>query len=325
MSEVHASVAVVKCVLHVQKCFSRMLTNMRQLSAKVNIENVRFFLESILEADEFNTCKRFEDVLHLLRKSYIDAFNTSYLEQLAEYLEIDDINQLISAYKSERDAFFKDPIVTEFQDAVFSKVELSGEDGIMVPKVRVPCSLINKRTQRDMETLVTLFCGSYREPVEQINDVPESKHHVTSSWLAHIAVLLAITTLLLVVLAIGIKLNSSLSEINNLMSEINNLNLHVVELRAQLTHCRKEKHELKECEEEVKNLTEVKGMFLAMKEESNNSLAVAKYADDFLNHLTKQTVNTEKHLLDCHKHLQEVEAHTRDLSKNITLLIEERD
>ena len=136
-----------------------MLTNMRQLSTKVDIKNVRFFLESILEADEFNTCKGFEDVLRLLRKSYIDAFNTSYLEQLAEYLEIDEINQLISAYKRERDAFFKDPIVAEFQDAVFSKVELSGEDRIKVPEVRVPRSLVNKRTQRDMEMLVILFSG----------------------------------------------------------------------------------------------------------------------------------------------------------------------
>ena len=73
MSEVHASGAVVDRVLHVEKCFSQMLTNMRQLSSKVNIKNVRFFLESILEANEFNICKGFEDVLHLLRKSYIDG------------------------------------------------------------------------------------------------------------------------------------------------------------------------------------------------------------------------------------------------------------
>ena len=76
------------------------------------------------------------------------------------------------------DAFFKDPIVTEFQDAVFNKVELSDEDGIMVPEIRVPHSSVNKR---DMETLATLFCGSYREPVVQMDDVPESKN-VTSSW-----------------------------------------------------------------------------------------------------------------------------------------------
>ena len=86
MSEVRASGAVVDRMLHVKKCFSRMLTNMRQLSAKIHINNVRFFLESILETDEFSTCKGFEDVLRLLRKNYIDAFNTSYLEQLAEYL-----------------------------------------------------------------------------------------------------------------------------------------------------------------------------------------------------------------------------------------------
>ena len=170
MSEVvRASVAVVDCVLHVQKCFSQMLTNMWQLhsSAKVDINKVRFFLESILESDEFNTCKGFEDVLRCLRKSYIDAFNTSYLEQLAEYLEIDEINQLISAYKRERDTFFKDPIVTEFQDAVFNKVELSSEDEIIVPEVRIPRSLVNKKTQRDMETLATLFCDSYQKPKDQ--------------------------------------------------------------------------------------------------------------------------------------------------------------
>ena len=315
--------AVVMCVLHVQKCFSRMLTNMRQLSAKVNIENVRFFLKSILEADEFNTCKGFEDVLRLLRKSYIDAFNTLYLEQLADYLEIDDINQLISAYKSERDAFFKDPIVNEFQDAVFNKVELSGEDEVMVPEVIVPRSLVNKRTQRDMETLATQFCGSYREPVVQMDDVPESKN-VTSNWPVCVAVLLGIATVLLVILAIGLKLNSSF--------EINNLNLQVVELRVQLTHCQNEKHQMKECEEEVKNLTEVKGRFLAMKEESNNSLAVVKHTDDLLDLLSNHNEEKKNKLLECENKLLEcenshrkLEAKVHELLLNITQIIIEKD
>ena len=311
--------AVVICVLHVQKCFSRMLTNMRQLSAKVNIENVRFFLKSILEADEFNTCKGFEDVLRLLRKSYIDAFNTLYLEQLADYLEIDDINQLISAYKSERDAFFKDPIVNEFQDAVFNKVELSGEDKVMVPEVIVPRSLVNKRTQRDMETLATQFCGSYREPVVQMDDVPESKN-VTSSWPVRVAILLGITILVLVALAIIgiIKLNSSLSEINS-------LNLQVVELRAHLTQCQNEKREMKECEEEVKNLTEVKGRFLAMKEESNNSLAVAKRADDLMDLLSKHDAETGDKLKNCETSLRKLEADIRESLLNNTQINKERE
>ena len=288
-----------------------MLTNMRQLSTKVDIKNVRFFLESILEADEFNTCKGFEDVLRLLRKSYIDAFNTSYLEQLAEYLEIDEINQLISAYKRERDAFFNDPIVTEFQDAVFNKVEFSDEDGIKVPEVRVPRSLVNKRTQRDMETLTTQFCGSYREPVVQTNDVPESKN-VTSNWPVRIAVLLAIATVLLVVLAIGIKLNSSF--------EINSLNAQVVELRAQLTHCQNEKRQMKKCEEEVKNLTEVKGRFLAMKEESNNSLA--KYADDMhmLDWLKNYNAKITDKLDNCDSRLRKYDTELNKLISNLTIM-----
>ena len=42
-------------------------------------------------------------MLHLLRKSYIDAFNTSYLEQLAEYLEIDEIIKLANICLQERE------------------------------------------------------------------------------------------------------------------------------------------------------------------------------------------------------------------------------
>ena len=148
-----------------------------------------------------------------------------------------------------------------------------------------------------------------------MDDVPESSN-VTSSWLAHISVLLAITTLVLVVLEIGIKLNSSLSEINN-------LNLQVVELRGQLTQRQKEKRDLKECEEEVKNLTEVKGRFLAMKEESNNSLAVVKRADDLLDQLSQKNANTEDHLVKCTEHLREVEARNYDLVHNITQFIRE--
>ena len=40
VSEVRASVAVVDQVLHMEKCISRMLANMRQLSSKVDIKNV---------------------------------------------------------------------------------------------------------------------------------------------------------------------------------------------------------------------------------------------------------------------------------------------
>ena len=83
------------------------------------------------------------------------------------------------------------------------KVELSGEDDeVMVPEVRVPHSLVNKRTQRDMETLATQFCGSYQEPVVQMDEAPESKN-VTLKWPVCIVVLLGIATVLLVVLAIG--------------------------------------------------------------------------------------------------------------------------
>ena len=303
VSEVHASGPVVDCVLRMRKCFSQMLTNMWQphLSAKVDIIKVRFFLESILESDEFSTCKGFEDVLRRLRKGYINAFNTSYLEQLADYLEIDEITQLISAYKGKRDAFFKDPIVTEFQDAVVNKVELSG--GVeVVPEVRVPRSLFNKRTQRDMETLATLFCDSYQKPAVQMDDLHESKN-VTSCWPVGIAVLLGIATLLLVVLAI--KLNS-LFEINT------SLNLQLVELRAQLT----------QCQYEVKNLTEVKVSFLALKKESNISLAVEKRVDDVLDWLAKYKKETEEKLKNNNKSLK---AEFHGLLSNLSQMIIDRD
>ena len=169
--------------------------------------------------------------------------------------------------------------------------------------------MVNKRTQRDMETLATQFCGNYREPVVQMDDVPESKN-VTSNWPVYIAVLLGIATILLVVLAIGLKLNSSF--------EINNLNLQVVELRAQLTQCQNEKQKMKECEEEVKNLTEVKGRFLAMKEESNNSLAVAKHADDLLDLLSNHKLETKDKLVKCEDRLGEIDAEVHKLMRNIT-------
>ena len=281
-------------------------------------------------------------MLRLLRKSYIDAFNTSYLEQLAEYLKIDEITQEISTYKKERDAFFKDAIVTEFQDSVFNKVKLSGEDGIMVPEVRVPRSLVNKRTQRDMEMLATLFCGSYQKPVVQMDDVPESNHESNWPVYMYIAVLPIIALLLVVVLPIGLKLNSSFSEIDTLNQRVKELeaqlegcqkekhtevdiliNQQVKELGAQLAGCQKEKDaELKGCQEEVKNLTVVKGRFLSMKEETNNSLAIAERADDLMNLLSKQqdlTSETEMKRHDCERALRNVETEARKLAIDISI------
>ena len=226
-------------------------------------------------------------------------------------------------------------------------MERSGENEIMVPEVSVHRSLVNKRTQRDMETLATLFCGSYQKPVVQMDDVPESSHE--SNWPVYIAVLLAIITLLLVIVLaiIGIKLNSSLSEIDILNQQVKELgaqlvecqkekhteidifNQRVKELGAQLAGCQNEKHaELKGCQEEVKNLTVVKGRFLSMKEETNNSLAIAEHADGLMNLLLKEqdrTSETEMKRHDCERTLRKVDAEVRKLVNEIALIIEKRE
>lgn len=110
----------------------------------------------------------------------------------------------------------------------------------------------------------------------------------------------------MVVLAIGIKLNSSLSEINN-------LNQQVVELKA-LSQCQNEKRKIKEYEEEVKNLTKVKGRFLSMKEESNNSQSIVKYTDNLQDLLMIQqdlTAKTETKREECEKTIRNLETETR--------------
>ena len=95
-----------------------------------------------------------------------------------------------------------------------------------------------------------------------------------------------------------------------------------MELRAQLTHCQNEKHQMKE---EVKNLTEVKGRFLAMKEESNNTLAVAKRADDLLDLLSKHNEEKGDKSLNCENILGKLEAKILESLLNITQMIREHE
>ena len=152
--------------------------------------------------------------------------------------------------------------------------------------------------------------------VAQMDDVPESKN-ITSKWPAVcIVVLLGIATVLLVVLAIGLKLNSSF--------EIDSLNTQVVELRAQLTHCQNAKRQMKECEEEVKYLTEVKGKFLAMNELKEHSLA-AKRTNDLLDLLSNRTTEDGDKLLKCENSRSKLEVDVRKLLSNSTQIVKERE
>ena len=82
---------------------------------------------------------------------------------------------------------------------------------------------------------------------------------------------------------------------------------------------------MKEREEEVKNLAEVKGRFLAMKEERSNSSLAATRTDNLLDWLLNRTAEDENRLTRCENSLEKHQAEVRELLLNKTQLIIEHE
>ena len=83
---------------------------------------MRFFLGDLLETEEFRKCDTFDGILQQLRQGHIDTFNIHCLEQLAIHFQKDEVDQLIAEYKKKKEAFLTDTVVTDFQQAIVSRM-----------------------------------------------------------------------------------------------------------------------------------------------------------------------------------------------------------
>ena len=107
----------------------------------------------------------------------------------------------------------------------------------------------------------------------------------------------------------------------------------VVDLEKKVGECgqlQEQLTELKNCRNEVKNLTEVKGKCIVYEEnlKDQNSKALVKQGDDLLVLLSKRDDFAAKEAEkndECQKHLRKVEIEARQLVTNVSALVIEKE
>ena len=156
-----------------------MLVGMRRLSSQIDLGEVRFFLKVTFDDGEFSGCNTFEDVLDLLCKKYIDTFNISYLERLATSLKINEMSQLISDYKKKKESFLREVSIAQFHYAVASRVYPAIPEKSAEIVIKIPCSLANNRTLKDMDLLAAKVFDEHHVSLVRIKVQPGS---ILVSW-----------------------------------------------------------------------------------------------------------------------------------------------
>ena len=154
---------VVKRLLDLESHFTSMLTVSRQFFAKVELAEMRFYLGDLLETDKFGSCATLDDILKQLRQDHVDTFNIFYLEQLAAHFQTDGVMELLREYNLKKEAFLSETVVSEFYQALTSTTSPVLPKNMAKLTIKVPISLANERTLKDIERLATrAFEGHYK-------------------------------------------------------------------------------------------------------------------------------------------------------------------
>lgn len=176
--KIEPEVEVVRQLLDLESHFSTMLTDLRKFGDSCDLARMQFFLGDLLETEKFRQCSTFDEILLQLRQGHVDTFNTYCLEQLAAHLSDHthrtEVCKLINEYNKKKEEFLEETVVTEFHRAVRSSVQPVYPGKTAVIKIKIPQSLANNRTLKDMERLADKAFGEYRNSFVSLHTVPGS-------------------------------------------------------------------------------------------------------------------------------------------------------
>ena len=151
-----------------------MLIDVEEVYTECKLAKIQFFFDDLLETEEFSSCSTFEQVLRQLRKGHLDTFNIRCLEQLATHFQRDEMDKLIQLYQNQKEEFLKDTKVLEFHEAVSSRVDPVVPDERTTVTIKIPKSMAERRTLKDMEILAGKAFGDYYTSFVSFNVVPGS-------------------------------------------------------------------------------------------------------------------------------------------------------
>ena len=173
-AEIRVNVEVVKRLQDLKRCFSSMLTNIRRLYADCDLAEMQFFLHDLLDAEEFKKCATIDDILEQLRQGHVDTFNIHCLEQLAAHFQRHEVDEMIDEYNRKKNKFLTETVITEFHQAVASRVVPVLPGGKASVTIKIPRKLASRRTLKDMEELAGKAFGDYYESFVNLDVVAGS-------------------------------------------------------------------------------------------------------------------------------------------------------
>ena len=174
-SDFEVNVENVRKLQELEFCFTRMLTSVKHFYADSDVlADMKFFLDNLLETDTFRNCATIDEIFHQLCQAHVDTFNICYLEQLTARFQRDAVDMLIEEYKEKKEEFLNETVVTDFHHALASRLVpfLPGEKAALT--IKVPHSLANKRTLKDMERLAGKAFGDYYKSLVTLHVIPGS-------------------------------------------------------------------------------------------------------------------------------------------------------
>ena len=166
--------AAIQQLQDLESRFSSMLTGIRRFYTNCDLPEMQFFLNDLLETEEFSDCATFDEILRQLRRSHMDTFNIYYLEQLAARFQRDEVDELIDEYNEKKEAFLTETVVTKFHEVIASRVRSVLPEGMASISIKIPQSLANKRNLKDMERLADRAFGDYYKSFVNLHVMPGS-------------------------------------------------------------------------------------------------------------------------------------------------------
>ena len=160
-AKIQADVKVVQQLQDLESHFSSMLTVIKEFYTNCDFDEMQFFLNDLFETEEFGNCATFDEILRHLRRSHVDTFNIHCLEQLAARFQKDEVDELIDEYNEKKEAFLTETVVTKFHEAIVSRVVPVKQKEMAAITMKIPQSLANERTLKDMERLAGRAFGDY--------------------------------------------------------------------------------------------------------------------------------------------------------------------
>ena len=171
-----ADVKVVGEIQDLESDFSHMYSEVRDVLANCDVAKAKFFLNDLLDTDEFKDCCTIDELLQQLRRNHVDTFNVYYLRQLVSLFHRDaDIIESINEYEEKQEKFLETMAVKEFQHAVVSRAQTDLPKGMAAVSIRVPKVRVgNKRTLKDIKTLASEAFEEQNKHLVKINITPGS-------------------------------------------------------------------------------------------------------------------------------------------------------